>query len=68
MLRNTQSLALLQAKVTASTVALRAALIQQKNQQQAALDSLAVLPGCNRTVDMQYAFVVSLSTTHIVAL
>lgn len=64
----TQRFALLQAKVTASTVALRAALIKQKNQQQAALDSLAVLPGCNRTADMQYAVAVSVCTAHAVGL
>ncbi len=54
------SLVMLQAKVSPSTFALREAFIQQQQEQQAAVDSLAVLPGCNRTADMQYEFVVGL--------
>ena len=54
------TLVVVQAKVTPSTFALREALIQQQQEQQAALASLAVLPGCNRTADMQYEFVVGL--------
>lgn len=53
-------LVVLQAKISASTVALREALIEQQQGQQAAIASLVVLPGCNRTVDMQYVFVVGL--------
>ncbi len=49
-----------QARVSPSTFALREALIQQQQEQQAAVASLAVLPGCNRTADMQYVFVVGL--------
>ena len=49
---------MMQAKISASTLALRAALINRQDKQQAAIAALAVLPGCNRTVDMQYAFVV----------
>lgn len=50
----------LQAKISASTVVLREVLIEQQQGQQAAIASLVVLPGCNRTVDMQYVFVVGL--------
>ena len=49
---------MLQAKISESTIVLRAALIKRREKQQAAIAALAVPPGCNRTVDMQYAFVV----------
>lgn len=49
---------MLQAKISVSTVVLRAALIKRREKQQAAIAALAVPPGCNRTVDMQYVFVV----------
>ena len=55
----------LQARVSASTVVLRNALIQQQKEQQAAVDSLAITAGCNRTVDMQYAIEVGLQTSII---
>jgi len=54
------TLVVVQARVSPSTFALREALIEQQQEQQAAVASLAVLPGCNRTADMQYEFVVRL--------
>lgn len=48
----------MQAKISLSSVVLRAALIKERQKQQAAIAALTVQPGCNRTVDMQYAFVV----------
>ncbi len=54
------TLVVVQAKVSPSTFAWREALIEQQQEQQAAVASLAVLPGCNRTADMQYEFVVGL--------
>ena len=48
----------MQAKISGSTLALRAALLKRQQKQQAAIAALVVQPGCNRTVDMQYAFVV----------
>ena len=48
----------MQATISSSTVALRAALIKRQEKQQAAIAALVVQPGCNRTVNMQYAFVV----------
>ena len=57
---NDGTLVVVQARVSPSTFALREALIEQQQEQQAAVASLAVLPGCNRTADMQYEFVVGL--------
>ncbi len=54
------NLVVVQAKVSPTTFALREVLIEQQKEQQAAVASLAVLPGCNRTADMQYEFVVGL--------
>jgi len=54
------TLVVVQARVSPSTFTLRDALIEQQQEQQAAVASLAVLPGCNRTADMQYEFVVGL--------
>ena len=49
----------LQAVVSASTIALREIQAEQAEAQEAAINSITILSGCNRTVDMQYAFVVS---------
>ena len=56
-----------QGKISASTLALREALLAQQAAQQSDLTSLSVASGCNRTVDMQYSFVVSpvASPTHL---
>ena len=43
-----------------STIALRAALMADAQGTADTLASLTILPGCNRSVDMQYQFVVSL--------
>ena len=53
----------LQATVSASTIALREALLVQEEGDQAALDALTVSASCNRTVDMQYSFVVGFLCT-----
>lgn len=55
---NALHVAAAQAVVSASTIALREALIEQEEEQQAALDALTVPAGCNRTADMQYTFLV----------
>jgi hypothetical protein len=60
---NAGTLVVVQARVSPSTFTLREALIQQQQEQQAAVASLAVLPGCNRTADMHYEFVVGLPQT-----
>ena len=49
----------LQAVVSASTIALREIEAEQAEAQEAAINSITILSGCNRTVDMQYTFVVS---------
>lgn len=49
-----------QAVVSASTIALREAEIEQAAAVAAAVDSLTILSGCNRSVEMEYVFVVSL--------
>lgn len=49
-----------QAVVSASTIALREAEIEQAAAVEAAVDSLTILSGCNRSVEMEYVFVVSL--------
>jgi len=49
----------LQAVVSASTIALRDIQVEQAEAQEAAINSITILSGCNRTVDMQYEFVVS---------
>ncbi len=59
------TLVVVQARVSPSTFTLRDALIEQQQEQQAAVASLAVLPGCNRTADMQYEFVVGLHVLQI---
>lgn len=48
----------LQAVVSASTIALRDIEVEQAEAQEAAIKSITILSGCNRTVDMQYVFVV----------
>ena len=48
----------MQGKISASTLAVRAALIRQRIASRATLSSLTVPAGCNRTADMQYSFVV----------
>ena len=48
----------MQGTVSASTIALRAALIKQAQGKASALAALTQLPGCNRTVNMQFEFVV----------
>ena len=48
----------LQAVVSASTIALRDIQIEQAEAEEAAINSITILSGCNRTVDMQYTFVV----------
>ncbi len=50
----------LQTVVSASTIALRDIEVEQAEAQEAAINSITILSGCNRTVDMQYAFVVSI--------
>ena len=45
----------MQDRISSSTLALREALLAQ---QAADITSLSVASGCNRTVDMQYSFVV----------
>ena len=49
----------LQDKIRASTVALRESLVAQQAASKAALAELSVPTSCNRTVAMQYVFVVS---------
>ena len=49
----------LQAVVSASAIALRDIQVEQAEAQEATINSITILSGCNRTVDMQYAFVVS---------
>ena len=48
----------MQGKLSASAVALRAALVKQKALQKATLSGLKLSAGCNRTAEMRYTFVV----------